>query len=91
MLSVGLYRGDLYDLGYDYPETHCIQKGDTMFYAFYNPDFNGTVELRGLDANKKYSVFDYVNDKDLGTINGSQPKLKIAFKKSLLIEVKEIH
>ena len=34
MLSKGLYRGDLYDLGYDYPETHCIQKGDTTYYAF---------------------------------------------------------
>ena len=91
MLSTGVYRGDLYDLGYDYPETHCIQKGDTMYYAFYNPDFNGEVELRGLNANKKYSVVDYVNDKNLGTINGNQPKLKIAFKENLLIEVKPVY
>jgi alpha-galactosidase len=60
-----------------------------MYYAFYNPDFNGEVELRGLDANKKYSVYDYVNDKNLGTVSGNQPKLKIAFKENLLIEVKE--
>jgi alpha-galactosidase len=91
MLSTGIYRGDLYDLGYDHPETHCIQKGDTMYYAFYNPDFNGTVELRGLDANKKYSVVDYVNNKDLGTVAGNHPQLKINFKQSLLIEVKETH
>jgi alpha-galactosidase len=91
MLSTGVYRGDLYDLGYDYPETHCIQKGDTMYYAFYNPDFNGAVELRGLDANKKYSVVDYVNDKNLGTIKGNQPTLKIAFKENLLIEVKPVN
>ncbi len=89
MISKGIYRGDLYDLGYDYPETHCIQKDDTMYYAFYNPDFNGEVELRGLDANKKYIVTDYFNNKDLGTINGNQPKLKIAFKEFLLIEVKK--
>ncbi|MEP6684100.1 MAG: hypothetical protein ABJA35_12605, partial [Parafilimonas sp.] len=91
MLSEGVYRGDLYDLGYDYPETHCIQKGDTMYYAFYNPDFNSEVELRGLDANKKYSVVDYVNNKNLGTVSGNQPKLKIEFKESLLIEVKPVN
>lgn len=89
MLSTGVYRGDLYDLGYDYPETHCIQKGDAMYYAFYNPGFTGIVELRGLDANKKYNVFDYVNNKTLSTVAGNNPQLKINFKQSLLIEVKE--
>ena len=89
MLSTGVYRGDLYDLGYDHPETHCIQKGKAMYYAFYNPDFTGTVELRGLDTNKKFSVFDYVTNKLLGTVAGNNPQLKINFKQSLLIEVKE--
>jgi alpha-galactosidase len=88
MLSKGVYRGDLYDLGYDYPETHCIQKNDTMYYAFYNKDFNGSVELRGLDANKKYSVVDYVNNKNLGTVTGKDSTLKISFQQSLLIEVR---
>jgi alpha-galactosidase len=90
MLSKGIYRGDLYDVGYDHPETHCIQKGDTMYYAFYGPDFNGTVELRGLDANKKYSVVDYVNNKNLGTITTGKPELNVKFQRSLLIEVKPI-
>jgi hypothetical protein len=43
-----------------------------------------------LDANKKYSVVDYVNDKNLGTINRNQSTLKIAFKENLLIEVREM-
>ncbi|MGN6211880.1 glycoside hydrolase family 36 protein [Parafilimonas sp.] len=90
MLSKSIFRGDLYDIGYDDPETYCIQKGDTMYYSFYNADFNGTVELRGLDAKKKYAVYDYVNDKKLGTVNGSNPQLQLNFKQSLLIEVYEV-
>jgi alpha-galactosidase len=89
MLSKGVYRGDLYDIGYDNPETHCIQKSDTMYYAFFNSNFNGTVDLRGLKANKEYSVVDYFNDKNLGTVNGNQPQLKVSFQQFLLIEVTE--
>ncbi len=91
MLSKGIYRGDFYDIGYDIPETHCIQKGDTMYYAFYNPDFNGTVQLRGLNPNKKYKVYDYFNDKNLGTINGNQANLKINFKQFQLIELTPVN
>ena len=91
MLSKGVYRGDLYDIGYDYPETHCIQKGGDMYYSFYNPDFNGMIELRGLDVTKKYAVTDYYNDKNLGIINGNQPKLKVNFKQFLLIRVTAIN
>lgn len=90
MLSKGIFRGDLYDIGYDHPETYCIQKGDTMYYSFYNADFNGAVELRGLNAKKKYAVYDYVNDKKLGTVNGNNPQLNLNFKQSLLIEVYEV-
>jgi alpha-galactosidase len=89
MLSKGVYRGELYDLGYDHPETHCIEKDNVMFYAFYNPDFSGTVELRGLDSNKKYTVIDYFHGKTLGVVNGNQPQLKISFQQFLLIAVTE--
>lgn len=89
MLSKGVYRGDLYDIGYDHPETHCIQKGDIIYYAFFNPNFNDTVELRGLKADKNYTVTDYFNDKKLGNINGNKPQIKVAFKEFLLIEVVE--
>ncbi len=91
MLSKGIYRGDLYDIGYDYPETHCIQKGDAMYYAFYNPNFNGTVQLRGLSPDKKYKVYDYFHDKNLGTINGNQPNLKMNFKQFQVIEVSPVN
>jgi alpha-galactosidase len=87
MLSKGNYRGDLYDLGYDYPETHCIEKGGAMYYAFYAPAFSGQVELRGLAAGKKYSVSDYFNNKDLGTMKGENGKIKLAFNGFCLLEV----
>jgi alpha-galactosidase len=86
MLSRENYLGKLYDICYDKPETHVIQKADTLFYAFYTPDWNGEVELRGL-KNGKFRVYDYINEKDLGTVNSENPKLKVSFKKDLLIEV----
>lgn len=86
MLSSATYRGDLYDIGYDIPETHAIQKGDTLFYAFYSKEWNGKIELRGLD-NGVYKVYDYVNDKMLGTIDGKNPILNASFSKNLLVEV----
>lgn len=90
MLSKGVYRGDLYDIGYDYPETHCIQKNDTMYYAFYNADFNGTVELRGLKSDKKYNVVDYFNNKTLGEVNSNQSTIKVNFKQFLVLELTEM-
>jgi len=90
MLSKGIYHGELYDLGYDHPETHCIEKDGAFYYAFFNPNFNGTVELRGLNAAKKYAVIDYVNNKTFGTLEGSKPQLIVNFKQSLLIAVKEL-
>ena len=87
MLSKGNYRGDLYDIGYDRPEMHAVQKGSTMYYAVYSPSYSGQIELRGLD-NKMYQVVDYVNNKDLGTVKGPKATLDVSFKKYLLIEVK---
>lgn len=52
MLSTGKYLGNLYDIGYDKPEAHVIQKNDTLFYAFYNEDWKGIIELRGLTEGK---------------------------------------
>ncbi|MFT4153705.1 glycoside hydrolase family 36 protein [Parafilimonas sp.] len=91
MLSKGAFRGELYDIGYDKPETYCIQKSDTMYYSFYNAAFDGKIELRGLDAEKKYTVYDYVNNKTLGTVNGNNPTFAVSFKENLLIEVKPAH
>ena len=42
MLSRGEYLGDLYDIGFDRPESHAIRKDGQMYYAFYARHWNGT-------------------------------------------------
>lgn len=84
MLPQGEYLGDLYDIGFDKPETHCIRKNQTMYYAFYAPEWNGDVELRGLGAGE-YAVTDYVNDRFLGTVSGAHCNFHVAFKQALLV------
>jgi alpha-galactosidase len=49
MLSRGEYLGQLYDIGFDRPETHVIRKAGYLYYALYAPEWSGAVELRGLD------------------------------------------
>jgi alpha-galactosidase len=86
MLSNGCYRGELYDIGYDKPETHVVQKGDTLFYAFYADSWNGNIELRGL-LNGKYKILDYINNIDISDVEGSNPKINCKFEKHFLIKV----
>jgi alpha-galactosidase len=85
MLSTGIYRGELYDIGYDKPETHTIQKGDTLYYAFYANKWSGEIELRGLE-NRSYQIIDYVNKRNLAKINGESAKMNFMFDKYLLIK-----
>jgi alpha-galactosidase len=92
MLSKGEFR-DLYVYGYDVPEAYAIEKDGKMYYAFFAEEENGTfageVELRGLKPGS-YHVVDYVDGKDLGTVQaeaGKSPKLKTEFKEHLLLEV----
>jgi alpha-galactosidase len=92
MLSKGEFR-DLYVYGYDSPEAYAIEKDGKMYYAFFAPkenaEFNGDVELRGLKAGS-YHVLDYVNGKDLGTVQadaGGVGRLKAEFRQNLLVEV----
>ncbi|MEJ2635600.1 MAG: hypothetical protein P8184_09940 [Calditrichia bacterium] len=84
MLSRGEYL-NLYDIAYDKPETHVVQKGDTLYYAFYADSWNGEIELRGL-KNRDYQVYDYVNQRNLGTVSGPSAGISPRFKDSLLIE-----
>jgi alpha-galactosidase len=98
MLSKGNFL-DLYTLGYDVPEGYAIEKGGSLYYAFYAPDkpapsksttgtpgdWSGTVELRGLEA-KTYRVTDYVNDKDYGTVTGPVGTVKVDFVDNLLLQ-----
>jgi alpha-galactosidase len=85
MLSTGTYRGELYDLGFDRPETHAIQKDEKMYYAFYADTCQGKVELRGLE-NQVYQLFDYENKVDLGKVKGPTASIQVDFKHHLLLE-----
>lgn len=85
MLPKATYRGELYDLGFDQPETHAIQKDGAMYYAFYADNWNGNIELRGLEG-RSYRIHDYVNDKELGTVQGPTANLAVEFSKHLLLE-----
>lgn len=84
MLSKGNYL-NLYDIIYDKPEAHVIQKGDNFYYAFYADKWQGPIQLRGL-ANQKYTVYDYVNQVDMGTVTGPVGTISPIFSEHLLIE-----
>jgi|WetSurMetagenome_2_1015567.scaffolds.fasta_scaffold04214_3 alpha-galactosidase len=84
MLSKGIYL-NLYDIVYDKPESHLINKGENYYYAFYAADWKGNIELRGLE-NITYKVFDYENQVDLGTVKGPVGIISPEFKAHLLVE-----
>jgi alpha-galactosidase len=86
MLSRGQYLGQLYDIGFDVPETHVIRKDQIIYYAFFAKQWKGPVELRGLE-NRNYSVVDYVSGKSLGTVSGHNAHLPVEFDGNLLVEV----
>jgi alpha-galactosidase len=93
MLSKGDFK-DLYIYGYDSPEAYAIEKDGKMYYAFYatgpKETWNGTLDLRGLQPGR-YKVYDYVDGKDLGTVDASDPKLtNVKFTDHLLLEVSKI-
>lgn len=87
LLSKEKYLGTLYDIGFDKPETHVIAKNDTMYYAFYSPDWQGKIELRGLNPAVNYTAFDYENNKVISSLSGDKPYIETAFKNHLLIAV----
>jgi alpha-galactosidase len=92
-LSDGTFK-DLYVYGYDTPEAYAIEKNGTMYYAFYSAnektEWKGDLELRGL-APGKYKVTDYAENKDLGTVDSSDPHLhNVTFKEHILIEVSKL-
>ena len=84
-LPTGTYRGELYDIGFDKPEGHVVEKNGRIYYAFYAETWNGPIELRGLGAGR-YRLFDYVNGRDLGAVSAEAPRITAAFDRHLLIE-----
>jgi alpha-galactosidase len=85
-LPLGTYRGELYDIGFDNPETHVVEKSGRLYYAFYAAEFSGQVPLRGLGA-ARYRVRDYFNDREMGEVTSAHDRLQIAFKDFLVLEV----
>jgi len=88
MLSTGSYLGELYDIGFDRPETHVIEKDGKLYFAFYSEQWDGEIALRGLEPGRDYMVTDYVNRTDMGTVSDDDPVINASFKGSLLIELK---
>lgn len=86
MLPKGIYLGELYDIGFDLPETHAIQKDGHMYYAFYAKKWDVNVELRGLNKGK-YKVVNYINNTELGEVSGPTATLKVTFSEYLLLEL----
>lgn len=91
MLSKGVYRGDLYDLTFDKPETHLIEKDDKFYYSFYADEWSGDkIELKGLKKDVKYIVNEYTNDvKVTYELDGGEPIISPTFSQYYLIEVSE--
>ncbi|MDR1203188.1 MAG: alpha-galactosidase [Tannerellaceae bacterium] len=88
MLSTGTYLGGLYDIGFSKPETHVIEKDGRMYYAFYADEWNGEIELKGLEKNREYTVVEYTTDEKISyTTKGEKPVIKPTFKTNYLIEV----
>lgn len=90
-----LYRGEylnLYDLAFDTPEAHVVRKDGVMYYGFFAEAWprNRRLELRGLDKNTTYEVYDYANRRPLGKVSGSRPVLRVAFKDSLLLRAQPV-
>lgn len=84
-LAEGRYRGELYDLAFDKPETHVVEQGGALHYAFYADTWDGAVTLRGLGAGR-WTVRDSVTCRELGKVSADRPTLPARFTHSLLVE-----
>ncbi|MFI6831735.1 glycoside hydrolase family 36 protein [Kribbella sp. NPDC050241] len=84
MLPTGEYRGELYDVGFDLPESHVIAKNSTLHYAFYTDQWDGDVELRGLGKGE-YTVTDPFNGTSLGTVDSRHNTVRLTFEKFQLV------
>ncbi|MEO6104341.1 MAG: alpha-galactosidase [Pseudoxanthomonas sp.] len=89
MLPRGEYLGALYDIGFDKPEAHAIAKDGAMYYSFYAAEWNGPVQLRGLDEGR-YRVRDLFNEIDLGEVDAGSSHLKLSFKRFALLQATSV-
>jgi alpha-galactosidase len=83
-LSQGTYRGELYDIAFDKPETHVVEKDGVLHYAFYADEWHGPVTLRGLGPGD-WIVEDWIEGRTVGTVSAARPTLELQFKNHLLV------
>jgi alpha-galactosidase len=88
-LAQGRYLGELYDIGFDKPETHVVEKEGSLYFAFYAAEWNGPITFRGLESGT-YTLHDYVNDKPFGTVSAAAPVRRLAFQRNLLLEARRV-
>ena len=85
MLPTGTYRGELYDIGFDKPEAHVVEKDGRIYFAFYAERWRGPISFRGLPPGS-HVLRDYFNDRELGSLSASQRQLDVTFERFLLVE-----
>jgi alpha-galactosidase len=84
MLSKGRYLGGLYDVGFDKPEAHAIERDGALHYAFYADTWDGALTLRGLGAGR-YTLTDSFTGQPLGTVSAARNRLPAKFQHFLLV------
>lgn len=85
MLANGVYRGELYDIGFDKPEAHVVEKDGRLYFAFFAPRWDGSVEIRGLGPGR-YRLRDYVDGRELGHVQAGANRITVRFEHALLLE-----
>lgn len=84
MLPKGRYLGGLYDIGFDKPEAHAIERDGALHYAFYADAWDGPLTLRGLGAGR-YTLTDSFTGRPLGTATAARNSIPATFKRFLLV------
>lgn len=84
MLAKGTYLGGLYDIGFDKPEAHAIEKDGALHYAFYADKWDGAVSLKGLGRGR-YTLTDVFTGQPLGQASAADNAIRARFDKFLLI------
>lgn len=87
-LPKGEYRGTLYDIGFDKPEGHAIEKDGALYYTFFADEWRGRVPLRGLGRGR-YRVRDLFNERDLGEVDAEANTLDVAFTGFLFLKAEQ--